>query len=112
VSVATLKSMDREDEGQSDDGSCTIHQDRCSLQCDRKPLLPQGSSASSTTDDQFVIGPIVTGLHVRWWKEPRSPERSLDPYSDDAEYIAAFMDEELEFFFYNCQMLGRTTSTY
>ena len=49
----------------------------------------------STTGDRFVIGPIVIAFVFASGRKPRLP-RNLEPYSDDAQYMAAPADAEAE----------------
>ena len=74
--------------------------DRCSFDLIgnlyfRDDLLDGKARTSQTSDDEFVIGPIVTSFMFAGGRKLRLP-RNLGPYSDDGEYMAAFMDAEVE----------------
>jgi len=57
--------------------------------------VPPSVRAVPTTDDRFVIGPIVTAFMFAGGRKIRLP-RNLGPYSNDAEYMAAHIDAETE----------------
>jgi len=74
--------------------------DRCSFDVIgnlyfREDLLDGTVRTVPTTDDRFVIGPIVTAFMFAGGRKLRLL-RNLGPYSDDGEYMAALTDAEVE----------------
>ena len=61
----------------------------------REDLLDGAVRTVPTTDYRFVIGPIVTAFMFAGGRKLRLP-RNLGPYANDAEYMAALSNAEVE----------------
>lgn len=61
----------------------------------REDLLDKSVHAAPTTDDRFIIGPIVTAFMFGGGRKLRLL-RNLGPYSNDVAYTAALTDAEVE----------------
>ena len=66
----------------------------------REDLPDETVCTVPTTDDNFVVGPVVTTFMFAGGRKLQLP-RNLGPYPDDAEYMAALADvaaEDMKFF--------------